>query len=308
MVVLMEQITDTVLMIRPGSFRSNEETAINNYFQHRGQSEKIKVSAQLEFDHFVATLRKNDIQVIVIENDPDRDTPDALFPNNWISLHQGSKIVIYPMFAENRRRERDLQLLNTPYFQKRGQFQIIDLSPKVLEGEFLEGTGSMILDRKNRKAYCALSPRSSENLFHQFCQELGFSPISFKAYQTHSGQRKLIYHTNVMLSIGDEQAIICADAIDDEQERKKVINALTADNKEIVTISESQVEHFAGNMLQLKNKAGEKLLIMSETAYKSLNQEQLIQLSAKSKIVNVPLPTIEKFGGGSARCMLAEIF
>lgn len=304
----MQQITDTVLMIRPNSFRSNEETAVNNYFQETGRAETIRLQARQEFEALVDTLRQHEVNVITVEADPSRDTPDELFPNNWISFHENDEVVIYPMYAENRRRERDLSILSKEEFGHHRNWKITNYASIEEHGMFLEGTGSMTLDRVHRKAYCCLSSRSNEDVFKQFCKDFDYEPITFNAYQSHEKKRKPIYHTNVMLSIGEDFAILCADAIDDPEERKKVINSLEKDGKTIILITEEQVAAFAGNMLQLKNVINERLLVMSEKAYQSLNKQQLDQLSSNSKIVTSALPTIEKYGGGGARCMLAEVF
>lgn len=304
----MEQITDTILMIRPNSFRSNEETATDNYFQEVGNDKEISSKAQQEFDAFVRVLRKHNVNVIVSEPDPSRDTPDELFPNNWISFHENDEVVLYPMYAENRRRERDLSILSKEEFGHHRNWKITNYASIEEHDMFLEGTGSMILDRVHRKAYCCLSNRSNLAVVKKFCEDFDYEPITFKAYQTHEEERKLIYHTNVMLSIGEDFAIICADSIDDSEERKKVIDSLEGDSKTIILITEEQVASFAGNILQLKNVKNERLLIMSEKAYQSLDEQQLRQLSRSSKIVTSAFPTIEKYGGGSARCMLAEIF
>tara|TARA_B100000508_G_scaffold140085_1_gene139972 strand:+ start:62071 stop:62985 length:915 start_codon:yes stop_codon:yes gene_type:complete len=304
----MDQITDTVLMIRPNSFRSNEETAVNNYFQHQGDDQSIQEKALKEFDEYVHELRQHDVNVIVYQADKDRDTPDELYPNNWISFHDDDKVVIYPMFAENRRRERDLTILNQQELVIERNWKITDYSSIEEHGMYLEGTGSMILDRQHRKAYCCLSPRSNEDVFEQFCKDFDFKPIAFKAFQQVGDNRELIYHANVMLSIGESFALICADSIDDAGEKEKVLQSLRSDEKEIITIREDQMEQFAGNILQLKNMKGERLIVMSAAAEKSLDEAQLNQISAHGKIVSVQLPTIEKYGGGSARCMLAEIF
>jgi hypothetical protein len=304
----MQQTTDTVLMIRPTDFRSNEETAVNNHFQNVGTEKNTNEIAQQEFDHFVKLLRENEVGVIVIENNGQENTPDALYPNNWISFHKGNQVVIYPMFAENRRRERNLTILQNDSFESRGKLMIQDYTAFEQQGEILEGTGSMILDRINKKAYCSKSPRSSQKVLKEFCHHFEYSPIIFNSYQTVEGQRKPIYHTNVMLSIGEDFAVICASSIDDSMEVKTVIESLQNDGKKIIHISEEQVNQFAGNMLQVRNTKNERLLVMSETARNSLNENQIKELTKKNKLVVAPLNTIEYYGGGSARCMLAEVF
>ncbi len=304
----MQQITDTVLMIRPSGFRSNEETAVNNHFQNKSQETNTNAIAQQEFDHFVTLLKEKDVNVILIENNGKKNTPDALFPNNWISFHEGNQVVIYPMFAKNRRRERNLNILKDKAFKSTVKWSLQDYSAFEQYGEILEGTGSMILDRINRKAYCSLSPRSSKRVLNHFCNHFNYTPLVFNAFHTVNAQRKPIYHTNVMLSIGEDFAVICKSAIDNKEEAQQVIETLKNDGKEIILISEEQVNQFAGNMLQIKNRKNEKLLVMSETARNSLTNDQVNKLTSNNKLVSVPLNTIEYFGGGSARCMLAEVF
>ena len=304
----MQQITDTVLMIRPSNFRSNEETAVNNHFQNKGKEINTNALAQQEFDHFVKVLRENEVEVIVIENNGEENTPDALFPNNWISFHEGGQIVTYPMFAENRRRERNLNILKNKAFKTTYEWTVQDFTAFEQQGEILEGTGSMILDRINKKAYCSLSQRSSEKVLKEFCHLFSYTPLVFTAYHSIQDQRRPIYHTNVMLSIGEDFAIICESSIDNKEEARNVLESLKKDGKEIILISEEQVNLFAGNMLQIKNKKNERILIMSQTARNSLNDDQVRKLENQNKLVPVPLNTIEYYGGGSARCMLAEVF
>ena len=298
-------------MIRPVAFRMNEQTAINNYYQKVLDGllpATVNAKAQQEFDDFVTKLREVGIQVIVVDDTTETDTPDSIFPNNWISFHENGDVVLYPMFAENRRQERREDILDI--LEDNGFIinEIMDYSEAEEDGYFLEGTGSVILDRENGKAYCALSPRADEELFIEFCEDFEFSPIIFEAFQTVNKERKLIYHTNVMMCIGETFAVICADCIDDKKERKMVLESLRADKKEIILISEAQVENFAGNMLELKGSDDKKYLIMSNSAHQSLTQKQLAQLEEHVTILSSSLDTIEACGGGSARCMMAEIF
>lgn len=298
-------------MIRPVAFRMNEQTAVNNYYQKvlDGLSpETVNAKAQKEFDTFVAKLRKVGVNVTVVEDTLEPNTPDSIFPNNWISFHESGDVALYPMFAENRRAERRediLDILEDEGFQIN---QIVDYTSAEEDDVFLEGTGSLLLDRENGKAYCALSPRADEEVMIEFCEDFELTPVIFEAFQTVNGERKLIYHTNVLMCLGDTFAVICADCIDDKKERKMVLDSLRGDDKEIILITEDQVNNFAGNMLEVKGKNDERFLVMSESAYKSLTKKQIAQLEAHVEIIHSSLDTIEACGGGSARCMMAEIF
>ncbi len=306
----MQQITNTILMIRPVSFRMNEQTAVNNYYQksHNGiLPATINAKAQQEFDALVDKLKEVGVNVIVVEDTKDTDTPDSVFPNNWISFHETGDVILYPMFAENRRLERREDILDLLEDQGFVINDVMDYTSAEEEGVFLEGTGSIVLDRTNGKAYCALSPRADEDLFIEFCEDFEYSPIIFNAYQTVDGNRELIYHTNVMMAIGETFAIICSECIDDKTERKSVIESLKQDGKEVIYITENQVSAFAGNMLQVQG-TDEKYLVMSESAYNSLNANQITQIEKHASILYSNLETIEKYGGGSARCMMAEVF
>lgn len=308
----MQQNTNTILMIRPVDFRMNEQTAVNNYYQKVIENllpESVNVKAQQEFDAFVEKLRSIGVDVVVVNDTKETDTPDAVFPNNWISFHENGDVAIYPMFAENRRLERRedvLEVLESKGFSIR---HIIDYTSAEAEQVFLEGTGSMVLDRANRKAYCALSPRADEDLFIEFCEDFEFTPVIFTSYQSANGKRVPIYHTNVMMCLGDTFAVICLSSIDDKKERKNVIKQLREDGKEIIDISEAQVNSFAGNMLQVKGADNNLYLIMSQAAYQALSEVQKETLKRHNKdIVFSSLDTIEACGGGSARCMMAEVF
>ncbi len=306
----MKQITNTILMIRPVQFRMNEQTAVNNYFMEDIdlQNNAINLKAQKEFDTFVDVLRAIGIEVIVIEDKPDPDTPDSIFPNNWISFHSNGTVVIYPMFAENRRKERREDILDI--LEANGFLieNIMDYTSAEKEGLFLEGTGSILMDRVNQKAYCALSDRAHEELVIEFCEDFECTPVIFTAYQSVNGERLPIYHTNVMMCMGEAYAVICLDAIDDKKERKNVVNHLKQDGKEIIDITEEQMHHFAGNMLQVAGASDKRYLIMSTAAYNSLRPDQISILEKYDPIVHSPLDTIETCGGGSARCMMAEVF
>ncbi|WP_392448370.1 citrulline utilization hydrolase CtlX [Capnocytophaga canis] len=306
---MKKQITNTILMIRPVRFRMNEETAINNYFQEEIElkNEEINNKAQQEFDAFVQKLEKIGVNVIVVDDIYEQNTPDSVFPNNWISFHQNGNIALYPMFAENRRRERRddvLDLLEEKGFSIENVYDYTDAEKEEL---FLEGTGSMILDRANEVAYCALSPRADEELFIEFCEDFEYTPVIFKAYQTVNGKRALIYHTNVMMALGETFAVVCLDAVDDKSERKALTESLKRTGKEIISITEEQMHRFAGNMLQVQG-SDHTYLVMSQAAYDSLTEKQIKNIEKHCKILYSNLETIETCGGGSARCMMAEVF
>lgn len=306
----MKQLSPYILMIRPAQFRMNEQTAVNNYFQSQtGLTPKeVVTKAQQEFDAYVAVLRSKGVQVTVVQDTEDPDTPDALFPNNWVSFHSDGTVVLYPMFAENRRLERReaiLEILEEDGFLIS---EVMDYTAAEKENIFLEGTGSLLLDRVNKKAYCALSVRAHEDLFIEFCEDFEYTPVIFNALQTVGDKRLPIYHTNVMMCLAESFAVICLDCIDDKKERKNVLSHLKADGKEVIAISEAQMHAFAGNMLQLLGSNDTPYLVMSTTAYQSLTREQLSKIQAHCEIIHSDLNTIETAGGGSARCMMAEVF
>lgn len=306
----MLQTTDTILMIRPINFRMNEQTAVNNYFQEDLdlKNAEINAKAQNEFDAFVDKLRAVGVNVIVENDDKLMDTPDSVFPNNWVSFHRNGNIAIYPMFAENRRKERREEVFMR--LEEEGFIieNIIDYTSAEDDGVFLEGTGSLLLDRENNKAYCALSPRADEDLFIEFCEDFEYTPVVFTANQTVDGKRMAIYHTNVMMCLGETFAVICLDCIDDKKERKNVLKHLKEDGKEVIVITEDQVNNFAGNMLQVRGKNDKRYLIMSQAAYNSLTEAQIKTIQKHCDILSSSLETIETCGGGSARCMMAEVF
>ncbi|RSC93898.1 citrulline utilization hydrolase CtlX [Tenacibaculum singaporense] len=307
----MQQTTNTIVMVRPASFRMNEQTAVNNYYQQELSGmlpASVNAKAQEEFDAFVEKLQAVGVTVVVVEDTKEPNTPDALFPNNWISFHENGDVAIYPMFAENRRFERREDVLEI--LEEKGFVieNVVDYSEAEEEEFFLEGTGSMILDRHNRKAYCALSPRADEELFIEFCEDFEYTPVIFTANQTVEGRREAIYHTNVMMCVAETFAVVCLDSIDDKKEKKNVLKHLKSDGKEVIAISEQQVTQFAGNMLQVKGRSDERYLIMSSSAFNSLNPNQIKVIEKHCKIVHSSLETIETCGGGSARCMMAEVF
>ncbi|WP_074408987.1 citrulline utilization hydrolase CtlX [Aquimarina megaterium] len=297
-------------MIRPVQFRMNEQTAVNNYYQETAgiDIETANIKAQQEFNQFVKVLREAGVHVIVIDDDPQNDTPDSIFPNNWVSFHENGDVGLYPMFAVNRRKERRPEVLDQLEASGFEISNIIDYTDAEDEGVFLEGTGSLVLDRVNRKAYCALSPRADEDLFIEFCEDFEYTPVIFTAYQTVNEKRLPIYHTNVMMGIGETVAVVCLESIDDKKERKNLVNHLKNDGKEIIAITENQVNNFAGNMLQVVGLGDKRYIVMSSTAFKSLTKDQITRVEKHCAILHSDLNTIETLGGGSARCMMAEVF
>jgi len=299
-------LTSSVLMIRPVQFGFNEETAVNNTFQKKG-GDDVQDLALAEFNQFVALLESNGIDVAVVEDTDSPHTPDSIFPNNWFSTHSTGELVLYPMCAPNRRLERKEAPLNVikELGQKGCMKRIIDLSGCEADGRFLEGTGSLVLDRANKIAFVCRSPRSDESVLVKFCEELDYSYHYFDAYD--SGM-SLVYHTNVVMCIGNSFVVACLESIRDVGERDVFIEIVKKCNKEIVDISVEQMERFAGNMLQLKNRSGESILVMSSTAKNSLVNSQIETLKKHCEIITSKINTIETNGGGSARCMLAELF
>ena len=304
---MQNQVTNTVMMVRPASFQFNSETAVSNAFQKKIENlteEEILSMAINEFDAFVKKLLENKIEVLVIQDTKNPQKPDAIFPNNWISMGNDGNIFLFPMCTPNRRLERStsiLDKLNEKYKIK----EIIDLSDSEHNNLFLEGTGSIIFDHLNKMAFACISPRTDINLFKTHCTQIGYEPVYFYSKDKNGF---LVYHTNVMLTIGNDFAVICAETIKDLKERKNVINKLENGGKLIIEITENQMNHFAGNMLQLKNKEGKYFLVMSNSAYQSLDKGQIEKIEQMTDILTVDIPTIETIGGGSARCMMAEIF
>lgn len=298
------QHSQHLLMIRPVGFQFNAETAVNNSFQVASHDPSIGPKAQAEFEGFVTALRAKGIDVTVVDDTADPHTPDSIFPNNWISFHDNGSICLYPMFAENRRKERKPTVLSAVK-EKFQVSQTIDFTHHENQSLFLEGTGSMVLDRDNKIAYACLSPRTHPAVLDDFCQRMGYRPVVFWALDQGKSP---IYHTNVMMCVADAYVVICADAIDNLAEREAVLSTIRSTQKSIVEISLDQMNHFAGNMLQVHNAAGERFLVMSSQAYHSLNPAQIAQLESFQPILHAPLDTIEKHGGGSARCMMAEVY
>ena len=297
-------------MIRPHSFRKNEETATNNLYQKtlEGVSASTVIEqAQKEFDRLSTALGNAGVNVFVFDEQLPHETPDALFPNNWISTHETGTVCLYPMFAPNRREERREDVIVQLDHEAGFSIQnIVDFTEFELHNRFLEGTGSMVLDRINRKAYAAISSRTDETALLHFCQELDYEPVAFSAMQSAEDKRHPIYHTNVMMSIGSGFCAICLDSIDDAEERQAVIDELASDGREIIALSETQIERFAGNMLELQGSNG-PIIAMSSSAFHALDAEQIERLKKYGEIIHADLKTIETCGGGSARCMIAEI-
>lgn len=304
-----QQTANSILMIEPVAFGFNDQTAVNNYFQQKNSFLKFDIQqlALSEFKEMVAILRAYGVNVVVVKDTEHPHTPDSIFPNNWISFHEGGQVVLYPMFAENRRKERRDDILQLIGLQGMVINNVVDFTFWEEQGLFLEGTGSMVFDRINKIAYAALSERTDKFVFLQFCETFAYEPVYFRANQTIHGERLPIYHTNVMMSVADEYAVVCLDCIDNEIERKTVIDWLLKTGKEIIAISELQMHSFAGNVLQVNNKA-KRFLVMSQSAFESLAEFQVRQLKSYNELIAIPIPTIEKVGGGSARCMMAEVF
>ncbi len=307
-----KQITSHIMMVRPAQFRLNEQTAVNNYYQRimEGMSAAdCTANAQREFDTFVQKLREEGISVCVFQDDLEPDTPDSVFPNNWVSFHSDGRVALYPMYAPNRRLERREEMLEILVDDFGFEIsEIEDFSSFEEQEIFLEGTGSMVLDRVNKIAYAAISQRTDVHVLETFCDRFDYRPIMFTAYQTVKGSRLPIYHTNVMMCLGTGFSVICLNAIDDARDRKALIATLKETGKKIVEISEEQKEHFAGNMLNVANAQGKEYCVMSSAAYQSLRKDQIEAIEKHATILHSSLDTIEALGGGSARCMMAEIF
>lgn len=304
----MNQITDTILMVRPKHFGFNPETANNNSFQSndtRLSTEEISKKAIGEFDAFVEKLKAAGINIIVVQDSDHPVKTDAVFPNNWFTTHESGELVIYPLFSPIRRTERQAYVIA----QLAADFIIrrkVHLEDREMEDRFLEGTGSMILDRVNRIVYACRSIRTDEGLVDEFCRWMDYEAVIFDAY---SQEGIPIYHTNVMMALGTTYVIICMDAIRNEEQRLILNECFERTGKEMISISLDQMNAFAGNMLQVNNREGDKnYLVMSEQAYRSLQPDQVKRIRRHSELIYSPLDTIETFGGGSARCMMAEIF
>ena len=293
-----------ILMVRPYQFYFNQQTAANNFFQSNVNIENANELAIAEFDAMVEKLRAHQIKVNVVQDTKDPSTPDSIFPNNWVSTHEGGTLCLYPMFAQNRRAERKLSVID--FLESNYQIQnTLDLTDLEKEGIFLEGTGSMVLDHQNKLAYGCLSERLDKNAFYEWCDKMQFKAIAFKAVDDKA---QPIYHTNVMMCMGDQFVVICLDSIPNEKEKQMLVDSFDQTNKEVITISQDQLNHFAGNMLQVFDINEKPHLIMSEQAHTSLDPAQVKSLEKYNPILPISIPTIEALGGGSTRCMMAEIY
>ena len=293
-----------ILMVRPYQFYFNQQTAANNFFQSNVNIENANELAIAEFDAMVEKLRAHQIKVNVVQDTKDPSTPDSIFPNNWVSTHEGGTLCLYPMFAQNRRAERKLSVID--FLESNYQIQnTLDLTDFEKEGIFLEGTGSMVLDHQNKLAYGCLSERLDKNAFYEWCDKMQFKAIAFKAVDDKA---QPIYHTNVMMCMGDQFVVICLDSIPNEKEKQMLVDSFDQTNKEVIEISQDQLNHFAGNMLQVFDTNEKPHLIMSEQAYNSLKTEQVKSLEKYNPLLPISIPTIEALGGGSTRCMMAEIY
>jgi hypothetical protein len=293
-----------ILMVRPYQFYFNQQTAANNFFQSNINIENANELAIAEFDAMVEKLRAHQIKVNVVQDTKDPSTPDSIFPNNWVSTHTNGTLCLYPMFAENRRAERKSTVIN--FLQSNYKIEnTLDLTDLEKEGIFLEGTGSMVLDHQNKIAYGCLSERLDKNAFNEWCDKMQFKPIAFKALDDKA---QPIYHTNVLMCMANQFVVICSDSIPNEQERQMLLDSFAQTNKEVIEISQDQLNHFAGNMLQVFDITEKPHLIMSEQAYKSLHTAQLKSLEKYNPLLPISIPTIEALGGGSTRCMMAEIY
>jgi|688.fasta_scaffold04901_20 hypothetical protein len=293
-----------ILMVRPYQFYFNQQTAANNFFQSNINIENANELAIAEFDAMVEKLRAHQIKVNVVQDTKDPSTPDSIFPNNWVSTHTNGTVCLYPMYAENRRAERKSSVIE--FLQSNYKIEnTLDLTDLEKEGIFLEGTGSMVLDHQNKIAYGCLSERLDKNAFNEWCDKMQFKPIAFKALDDKA---QPIYHTNVLMCMANQFVVICSDSIPNEQERQMLLDSFAQTNKEVIEISQDQLNHFAGNMLQVFDITEKPHLIMSEQAYKSLHTAQLKSLEKYNPLLPISIPTIEALGGGSTRCMMAEIY
>ena len=293
-----------ILMVRPYQFYFNQQTAANNFFQSNINIENANELAIAEFDAMVEKLRAHQIKVNVVQDTKDPSTPDSIFPNNWVSTHTNGTVCLYPMYAENRRAERKSSVIE--FLQSNYKIEnTLDLTDLEKEGIFLEGTGSMVLDHQNKIAYGCLSERLDKNAFNEWCDKMQFKAIAFKAVDDKA---QPIYHTNVMMCMGDQFVVICLESIPNELEKQLVLESFKKSNKEVIEISQDQLNHFAGNMLQVFDINEKPHLIMSEQAYNSLKTEQVKSLEKYNPILPISIPTIEALGGGSTRCMMAEIY
>lgn len=307
----MKQITNKIIMTRPNAFHFNPQTAVNNYFQKQNtheENDEIQARALMEFDNATSILENAGIEICYFEDTQIPHTPDSIFPNNWFVSIDKSNLCLCAMFAKNRRNERKKFLSKLLQYNHQVKLNLLDLSFYEKSNQFLEGTGAMVLDRVNKVAFASLSPRCDKDILHIFCDHYGYKPLSFTSYQNFNSKRLPIYHTNVMMAVGSEFAVVCLDSIDDKKERDLVLRTLEECNKEVITLSESQIYNFAGNIIELENKSNQKFVVMSNSAYHSLNEDQIKKISNYAQIISMDISSIEKYGGGSIRCMIAELF
>lgn len=304
------QTTSTILMVRPANFGFNTETATNNFYQKQDERDSLEINkiAQQEFDGFVSLLKSNGVELIVIEDSTEPKKTDSIFPNNWFSTHEDGKVILYPMFSPNRRLERRKDIIENLIQSGYQVSEIIDLSFFEQDDQFLEGTGSLILDRVNHIAYACRSLRTHQVPLEYLGRLLDFDIVDFDATQIINGEASPIYHTNVMMHLGSEIAIVCLESIPKTSERLNLQSKLENSGKKIIPITAKQKFNFAGNMLEVQNKKGEKFTVMSQAAFDSLSKAQKENINKYTQIITPNIPTIEKLGGGSARCMMAEIF
>jgi len=308
---MARQITNTITMIRPIAFYFNDQTAANDFYQ-KNLGEKhdiVQAKALIEFDNFVAHLRSKGIVVNVIQDTNQvYYSPDSIFPNNWFVSLEDNKLLLCPMFAEDRRTERLKFLGALIQFIGKDKLEVVDYTHHEKENKFLEGTGAMVLDRINRKAYATISERCNEELFQKFCADFGFKAVPFHANQTVNGKRLPIYHTNVMMGLGEKFAVVCLSSIDDETERSNLIKELEENGKEIIDISEDQTNNFAGNEIELEGENGKRYTVMTHSTFDVLTDAQKAVIEKSSEILVGDVHTIETYGGGSVRCMISEVF
>ena len=291
-------------MIRPARFGFNPQTAASNHFQQENADSDVQQAALEEFDRMTDKLRSHGARLLVLQDTPEAGTPDSVFPNNWFSTHDDGTLVLYPMCAPNRRAERKPEVIKS-IMDACGTRRVVDLSFWENDGKFLESTGSMVLDRESKTAYACLSSRTSEEVLQQFCSKMGYTSVVFHAVD---GNGLDIYHTNVVMAMGNSFAVICREAIHSAEEWETLEKSLKDNGKTIIEISLDQVSHYAGNMLEVTNERGERLLLMSESAWNVLSTDQLAVLSHEDTIVPISIPVIEEVGGGSVRCMMAELY
>lgn len=303
-----KSLTDTVLMIRPARFGFNPETAENNAFQHsEGELSPTEINARAtaEFDVMIAALHEAGVKTLVVQDSAEPHTPDSIFPNNWVSFHGEEGMALYPMFAPNRRMERAKHAELVRTLASMYARPLLDFSGWENDGRFLEGTGSLVLDRAARIAYANYSVRTDKRALDAWSRRMGYETVAFRAVDKDG---KDVYHTNVVMALGANTAVVCLEALPDPQDVARVESALNKSGKIIIPISLAQMYAFAGNMLQILNDSGEKLFILSETARRALNEAQIAALSKDARLLPLQIDVIEKYGGGSVRCMMCEVF